>query len=78
MASPRFHTLALLSVVGAVSAEGYCNDKSTACAAWAKDGECTGKNAATLASMCPLSCGTCSHECKEGAPCEWGERPGPA
>ena len=33
--------LALAALVGGI---GYCNDKSTSCAAWAKDGECSGAN----------------------------------
>ena len=52
---------ATLGVVGV----GYCNDKSVSCGAWAKDGECTGKNAEYLAILCPHSCATCQLTCED-------------
>ena len=49
----------------AAAAVGYCNDKSTSCAHWAKEGECSGKNAEYLAVLCPHSCATCTHTCED-------------
>ena len=44
---------------------GYCNDKSTSCAFWAKNGECTGDNAEHLSTLCPHSCATCTITCND-------------
>jgi hypothetical protein len=59
-------TVALCSLAARASgSDGYCNDKSTSCAAWAKDGECSGKNAEYLSVLCPHSCGTCTLTCSD-------------
>ena len=41
-----------------------CNDKSTDCPNWARDGECA-ENADFMAQNCPLSCGICSFNCTD-------------
>lgn len=52
---------ALLALVGGVSAGvGFCNDKDVSCAAWVRDGECDGDNAAHVKDQCPHSCGVCA------------------
>ena len=56
---------ASLVLLARVSATGYCNDRDKSCAAWAKDGECTGANAEHLAMLCPHSCGTCTITCED-------------
>ena len=42
-----------------------CQDKETACADWAANGECE-KNPASMLSLCPQACGTC-HELEKFA-----------
>jgi hypothetical protein len=57
--------LLVLFCAARARAVGYCNDKSTSCAGWAKTGECAGKNAEYLALLCPHSCSTCTHSCED-------------
>ena len=45
MFSSHFPCLAVVLLTPTASAVGYCNDKSTSCGGWAKDGECQGNNA---------------------------------
>ena len=56
---------ALAALVAAVSAVGICNDRDRSCSAWGADGECTGGNAEHVKSLCPLTCGVCSHVCSD-------------
>ena len=55
----------LAALVATAAAVGYCNDQNPSCHLWAKDGECSGKNAESLATMCAHSCGTCDLICKD-------------
>lgn len=57
--------VALAALFIGVASEGFCNDKSTSCAYWAKNGECQGENAEHLSTLCPHSCGTCSILCND-------------
>ena len=76
--------LALVSFLPAAAALGYCNDKDLSCAAWGKQGECTGANSEVVKAKCPHTCGVCTHICadhKEGvrrvAPRRASARPRP-
>ena len=53
----------LATLVAAASAAGICNDRDRSCSAWGADGECTGANAEHVKSLCPLTCGVCTHVC---------------
>ena len=57
----RASLLALISV----GLAGICNDVIPDCATWARNGECTGENAAHVTLTCPLSCGICTHSCND-------------
>merc|ERR1719163_2149303 len=57
--------LLLGSCVLALALAGFCNDKRTDCANWARDGECAGDNSKFMAITCPLSCGVCTHLCND-------------
>ena len=49
----------------AVAGWGLCNDKNQHCGAWAKEGECEGKNTAYMQKTCPHSCSMCHHICRD-------------
>ena len=54
----------LAILVAAVSATiGYCNDRDRSCSTWGVDGECTGANAEHVRTICPHTCGACTHVC---------------
>ena len=47
-----------------LAAAGVCNDKSTDCGGWARDGECEA-NPDSMSTLCPLSCGVCNFNCSD-------------
>ena len=57
--------LALVSFLPAAAALGYCNDKDLSCAAWGKQGECTGANSEVVKAKCPHTCGVCTLFCED-------------
>merc|ERR1719198_735138 len=63
------HVFALVLVITAIAdaaeLKGFCNDRDSSCANWAKNGECTGANAEHLATLCPHSCATCTLACED-------------
>ena len=45
--------------------KSLCSDLSTSCAGWAKEGECSGDNAAFTMRTCPSACGLCTPDCRD-------------
>ena len=59
---PRLLTLGAIILFAShlqLAHTAICNDESTSCSNWAKQGECP-KEGAGLDSLCPVSCGTCT------------------
>ena len=70
----RLLSLSLLAV-GRVACWGLCNDNNPSCGAWAKNGECDGKNKEFMQKECVHSCGNCPLLCRdvEEACADWAK-----